>query len=294
MSTQAYVIKTPRLELKISLAETSRLYIHEEIIPDILSKLVEKIKSDGVWTDPIIVDEKTMVVLDGMHRVAAAKKLGFKYIPVCLVDYDDPSIELHAWSRVFKHVSRGGGVGIDYLGLLLGSLNTAGYRSVDIPSLEAGFEMLNRRELLGLIIHGRRIVGLETPTRDIKLIYDRVKNVEDTAKVKGFTVEYQTERDAVSLAERGEGLALIPPRIKKDEVRAVALRGEVFIHKATRHVIPARPLRVNTPLAWLTGELSLADARRKLVEHLSSRRVKVLAPGTILDRRYEEELYLFE
>jgi hypothetical protein len=294
LSSQVFVIKTPRLELEISLVETSSLYIHEEIIPDILSKLVEKIKSDGVWTDPIIVDAKTMVVLDGMHRVAAAKELGFKYMPVCLVDYDNPSIELHAWSRVFKHVRRESGVEVDYLNLLLGYLNTAGYRSVHIPSLEAGFEMLNRRELLGLIIHGRRIVGLKTPTRDIKLIYDRVKNVENMAKIKGFSVEYHTERDAVSIAERNEGLALIPPTIKKDEVRAVALRGEVFIHKATRHVIPARPLRVNTPLTWLTGELSLIDARRRLVEYLSSRRIKILPPGTILDRRYEEELYLFE
>jgi ParB-like chromosome segregation protein Spo0J len=75
LSSQVFVIKTPRLVLEISLVETSRLYIHEEIIPDILSKLVEKIKSDGVWTDPIIVDAKTMVVLDGMHRVAAAREL---------------------------------------------------------------------------------------------------------------------------------------------------------------------------------------------------------------------------
>jgi hypothetical protein len=63
-------VKTPKLELKITLAETSSLRIHEEIIPSILARLVEKIKSDNVWTDPIIVDEKTMVVLDGMHRVA--------------------------------------------------------------------------------------------------------------------------------------------------------------------------------------------------------------------------------
>jgi len=70
--SQAYVLKTPRLELKITLVETSKLYIHEEIIPESLARLVDKIKSEGVWTDPIIVDEKTMVVLDGMHRVAAA------------------------------------------------------------------------------------------------------------------------------------------------------------------------------------------------------------------------------
>jgi len=30
-------------------------------------------------------------MLDGMHRVAAAYKLGYHYILVCLVDYDSPT-----------------------------------------------------------------------------------------------------------------------------------------------------------------------------------------------------------
>jgi hypothetical protein len=87
---------------------------------------------------------------------------------------------------------------------------------------------------------------------------------------------------------------LIPPVIKKSEVREVALRGEVFIHKATRHVIPARPLRVNVPLKWLTGELDLNSVREELVKYLSTRTVKTLPPGSVLDRRYDEELYVFE
>ncbi|MCC6035229.1 MAG: ParB N-terminal domain-containing protein [Desulfurococcaceae archaeon] len=294
MSSLVYIVKASKLELKITLVEVDKLYIHEEIIPKILSSLVEKIKNDGVWTDPIIVDEKTMIVLDGVHRVAAAEKLGFKYIPVCLVDYDNPSIELHTWSRVFKPTRRESGVIIDYLEVFLRALNASSYRSIHIPSLDIGFKMLNRRDLLGVLIYGKRIIGLKTPSRDIKIIYDHVKRIENIAVNKGFTIEYYTEQDALSQAKIAEGITLIPPTIKKDEVRAIVLRGEVFAHKATRHVIPTRPLRINIPLKWLTGELNLEAAQRELLKHLSERKIKILPPGTILDRRYEEELYIFE
>lgn len=294
MSSLVYIVKASKLELKITLVEVDKLYIHEEIIPKILSSLVEKIKNDGVWTDPIIVDEKTMIVLDGVHRVAAAEKLGFKYIPVCLVDYDNPSIELHTWSRVFKPTRRESGVIIDYLEVFLRALNASSYRSIHIPSLDIGFKMLNRRDLLGVLIYGKRIIGLKTLSRDIKIIYDHVKRIENIAVNKGFTIEYYTEQDALSQAKIAEGITLIPPTIKKDEVRAIVLRGEVFAHKATRHVIPTRPLRINIPLKWLTGELNLEAAQRELLKHLSERKIKILPPGTILDRRYEEELYIFE
>ena len=294
MSSLVYIVKASKLELKITLVEVDKLHIHEEIIPKILSSLVEKIKNDGVWTDPIIVDEKTMIVLDGVHRVAAAEKLGFKYIPVCLVDYDNPSIELHTWSRVFKPTRRESGVIIDYLEVFLRALNASSYRSIHIPSLDIGFKMLNRRDLLGVLIYGKRIIGLKTPSRDIKIIYDHVKRIENIAVNKGFTIEYYTEQDALSQAKIAESITLIPPTIKKDEVRAIVLRGEVFAHKATRHVIPTRPLRINIPLKWLTGELNLEAAQRELLKHLSERKIKILPPGTILDRRYEEELYIFE
>jgi hypothetical protein len=34
--------------------------------------------------------------------VAAAKKIGYKYIPACLVDYYNPGIHIGCWYRMFK------------------------------------------------------------------------------------------------------------------------------------------------------------------------------------------------
>jgi len=53
----------------------------------------------------VIVDSKTLVVLDGMHRVAAAENLGCRFIRVCLVEYKNPSILVGCWRRVTNHSS---------------------------------------------------------------------------------------------------------------------------------------------------------------------------------------------
>lgn len=296
-STQhAYEIKTPQITLKITVKEVNKLYIHEEIIPSILYWLVEKIKRDNAFKDPVIVDEKTLVVLDGMHRVAAVKEMGFKYIPVCLVDYDNPSIGLYSWSRVIKIKGKETYRDLDEARrVVLDALNRLGYRLVSVPGLNAGSEMLARRELVGLLVLSKSLMGIKSNTKSIKLIYDNIKRVEEALIHRGFEIGYYTEKDSLYLVEKGEAVAtLIPPTITKSEVRAVALRGEVFIHKATRHVIPARPLDINIPLDWLMGSYSLNEVEKMLVEHLSRRRIKRLPPGTVLDRRYEEELYVFE
>ena len=75
MSTEAFTIFHPKIRLEIKLEEVEKLHIHEEIIQDILHKLTEEIRANGYLKHPVIVDSKTLVVLDGMHRVAAAEKL---------------------------------------------------------------------------------------------------------------------------------------------------------------------------------------------------------------------------
>lgn len=68
-----------------------------------VKELYEKIKTDGVWDVPLIVERKTGLVLDGQHRLEAAKAFGFYKIPVILVNYD----EVQVWTlRKEERVSR--------------------------------------------------------------------------------------------------------------------------------------------------------------------------------------------
>jgi len=76
----------------VSIVEISRLKGHERTDEVRLRNLRDEIKSDGVLMRPIVVDEKTNVILDGHHRMEALGLLGCSRIPVCYVDYNSERI----------------------------------------------------------------------------------------------------------------------------------------------------------------------------------------------------------
>jgi len=49
---------------------------------------MRQIRSTGVVKKAIAVDSKTMVVLDGVHRLTALQMLGAVRVPACLIDYE--------------------------------------------------------------------------------------------------------------------------------------------------------------------------------------------------------------
>lgn len=65
---------------------------HEQIIEERLVKVVEIIRREQCVDIPIIVDRRTLVVLDGHHRLNSLIRLGAKRAPVCKIDYFDDSL----------------------------------------------------------------------------------------------------------------------------------------------------------------------------------------------------------
>ena len=152
---------------------------------------------------------------------------------------------------------------------------------------------INEKQFIVGIVTSDKSYGIPGKTGSTKETYEYIKKLEGNLHSIGYTIGYETGDDAINKAKTGKVLAAITaPQITKEDVVNVALAGEVFVHKSTRHVIPARPLFVNVPLKWLN--MKADDANKLLVEYLSKRKLKHLPPGQILDRRYEEELYVFE
>jgi hypothetical protein len=79
-------LRTEKSSLKIALLPIDTLKPHEKGSPLYLELLKQEIAKHGVLRYPIIADEKTRVILDGMHRWLALKSLGYTLIPVILVD----------------------------------------------------------------------------------------------------------------------------------------------------------------------------------------------------------------
>jgi choline kinase len=76
----------------VEYVDISTLHSIEAFNEDRVRKLMDKLLQEGVWTVPVIVEEKHRMVLDGQHRLESAKRLGLQRIPVVFVDYDDVQV----------------------------------------------------------------------------------------------------------------------------------------------------------------------------------------------------------
>jgi hypothetical protein len=81
-----HTILVEKTDLRIAIVPIDKLKPHEKGSPVYLKLLKQELLKDGVLKYPIIADEKTGVILDGMHRWLALKCLGYTLIPVILVN----------------------------------------------------------------------------------------------------------------------------------------------------------------------------------------------------------------
>ena len=286
MSPEAFPIIHPKIKLEIRLEKVKSLRVHEEVIPDVLRKITEDIRTDGYFKHPVIVDSKTLVVLDGIHRVAAAENLRCRFIPVCLVEYDNPHIKVGYWCRVINHSNN--------LQKLVESVRELGF-TIEECQKETAHKLVKEKKAATAIVSRSKSFAVYGPQKNIREIYNAINQIESKLLSESYQINYETESDAQENVSSGKTLSmLITPEISKKAIVTAALSGKVFTHKATRHLIPARPLFVNAPLEWLQGRLSLKKANENFVEHLSKKQITHLPPSQILDRRYDEELYVFK
>ena len=287
-----FVMNTYRLPrndicLELALVDIDRLHIHEEVIPKLVDQLAESIVKDGVLRHPVMVDKNSLVVLDGMHRVAAIKRIGCRRMPACLVDYNNPAIELFGWYRIVKgdDVEKHARESAKVLGLKLKS-----------SSYEKGMKALNEGSADALLVTRENCLQVSNNGGDIKSAFDVVKRLESQLISSGMKVGYETASDAETKLRKGEVdmMFAIPP-IKKNDVINQGVRDEPFPHKVTRHTVPARPLEIDVPLRLLKEEkLTSDEANEEFLRIMNSRKIQRMPPGSIIEgRRYDEEVYLF-
>ena len=133
------------------------------------------------------------------------------------------------------------------------------------------------------------------PQRDNKTVYDAIRQIELKLISQCYFISYETERDALEKVSSNKTLSVfaVPPLSKK-EVVETALRGDRFAPKTTRHTIPARPLFINIPLEVLYSGSNIEEVNEDLLNFLSTKTLEHYPSGQVLDRRYEEELYIFK
>jgi hypothetical protein len=284
-----YVIHHPLIDLEIALVELHKLVIHEDTLPCFLDQLVNNIRSQQLLMHPIIVDRLHFIVLDGMHRIAAIQKLGCRFIPVCLIDYQNPHVTIESWFRVI-HAS----LSKQDVRVLLSQ-----HYHLKEQNLNRAQNLVENRQALAALILPSKCYTLHRIHADshgesIQDIYHEIRNIECSLQRNQFLITYETDTDAFTRLTATDSTPILQtPTVRKSEVVAAALRNQLFNHKTTRHVIPLRPMFLNIPLEWLNSEASPKAINQKLERYLSTKSYRRYPPGQVFDRRYDEELHVF-
>jgi len=283
----SFILHAHGLELRIALEALAKIHIHEETIPEAVEALAKEIGKEGVVRHPVIVDARTLVTLDGMHRVAALRKLGCDFLPVCLVDYRNPGIRVGCWYRMVY--------GRTSVKKLLDVIKLLGMEVKKASSADAK-KALDARVAAAAIFSVGSYYILKAAARGVKDAYTWVGHIEKALAMGNLRIGYENERDAVKKVRSGAAIAAVmTPAIKKEEILAAALSDSPFVPKTTRHVMPARPMCVDIPLEWLKGNRPIKECNRILVEQLKRRELQRLPPGSTFERRrYDEELLVFK
>ncbi len=85
------------MKRKVIILRINELRVHELIQRERVEELKKDILREGKIKRPILVDENTLIVIDGHHRLQALKELGCKFIPAVLVNYRSNDICVEPW-----------------------------------------------------------------------------------------------------------------------------------------------------------------------------------------------------
>ncbi len=266
---------------------------HEQADPRRVERLQGRISQDAILKNPIIAapipGTEQAVVLDGANRTAALGAVGVRDALVQLVDYHDSGVRLTTWNHLVSGLTPES---------LLEQIRAIAGLTLTPTALGAARAALAARTILAYLItplpgpHGTHQVftmqgaqdGAHSDTKLLLRMVDIYKGKPDTA-IHRVTSDHLEDLlpnyDAIS------GLLVFPP-YTPDDILEFARNGLRVPTGITRHIIPARALRVNIPLDLLQADQPLAEKNAWWHERVKAK----LADNEI--RFYQESTYLFD
>jgi len=84
--------------MDIELVELAQLRPHEHTLPERVETMTDKLQRNDFFHKPILIDRRTMTILDGHHRHQASLRLGLLRVPAICLDYlVDERIAVEPW-----------------------------------------------------------------------------------------------------------------------------------------------------------------------------------------------------
>jgi len=237
----------------LDIRPTKDVLSHEQTISKNLKRLKEGMLNIGHLVDPLVVDDKTNVVLDGNHRLKVLEIIECPYSACQVVDYSSPEIKLGTWLPAIKKSPQEL--------LKVGNVKTekvdrkAGEDALDL--LKAPFMMVNKSSDAHLLNPGS--FKLREMVEEQVFVLSLFNN-EEVIYIPDSELDNYVSRGYTVFSRRS---------YTKDEVIKAARDHAPFPPKSTRHMIPGRIIRLNMKLGWLHMELE--NARLELKRMLEKR-----------------------
>lgn len=77
----------------IYLIATELILPNEQHVEARMLEVIESMSSSGRWTMPIVLEKDSLAVMDGHHRLAAARHLALSRVPCLMLDYGQVTVE---------------------------------------------------------------------------------------------------------------------------------------------------------------------------------------------------------
>jgi hypothetical protein len=272
------------IELDLRILPLDSLFPHERVILPLLDSLVKDMQKSGQQRDPILIDNKTKLILDGMHRDSALKILGAKLAVCACFDYLHDTITLARWLRYLKRPDK----------QTLEKLLTM-FDFEPVENNQIAIKLVDTKQApIALLSNKRAFVSKEKP--DLLTVYRYLGDFDRLAEERGLNIEFHSETEDINepLLKEESTYVLYPLSLVKQDIVDLIPSGRVLPYKTTRHTVPVRPIGLNYPLELLKrGNLRLCEA--KLEELVGESTTKVLPPdSTYGGRQYSEPLVIFE
>ncbi|MEN3027349.1 MAG: ParB N-terminal domain-containing protein [Chlorobiota bacterium] len=268
--------------IRLQIVAIQQLVLHEETEPGRVAQLQSQLQQSGIVRNPPIaapLEEGTFIVLDGATRITALRQLGISAVPVQLVDYPGPQVQVRTWCHflpgwtlpLFQRVATQAG-----FTTLLSQWPQAQELLADHTAVACAFDQ-----------NGEALVL--PPASLCPSLSSALQ-----ALVRGYSHPYPFQRVAweeiQELAQHGiyqDGIYVAFAPFTPEEIRALALRGELLPAGVTRHTIAGRLLRANIPLMLLQS--GPAEAKNQLFQRWWHNRLR-----THRLRYYPEPTFVFD
>ena len=275
------------VESDIRLEKLDSLLPHEKTAFKIVDQLAQEIENDGFQKDPIIVERDSSVVLDGMHRLAAFKKLSCKTVLCYFVPYKDVSV--NRWYRRFISNQT-----IPSIQMIESIQRLDKFDIAYTKDPQEAVKLINEGSVAGALITKEKsiLINSKEEIKDLVEIFNHLILIEVLFKFHfNIEVKYSSK---IEIEKKDVVGVLVPPIINKKDVIMAAKSGILFPIKSTRHIVKIRPLSIDLPLKFLHGD-DINTKTEQLSIFLQKKKIHFHPKGMeIRGRTYDESVLCYE